>query len=189
MKMFLKIIFIMLILSKAQAGFVGGYVGAGLGFSDLQVKDAVGYDPNDGGSFSAVQRVGMVFGNTLGLGFNISSWGKNQDSLTSYAYPLLLEANWHFVMDNNGPYIGANFGSVLVSSNDDSLGYTITASETYGAKGGQLGWNIGLGSMHSIGFEARYITVDDKGDKFDIISGYIIYNFWFGNRDSAYGSF
>jgi len=152
----------------------GGYVGGGLGFSDVTLDD---YD----GSASANVRVGMVFTPHLTLGFGLSSYNEEHSKAKIGIVPLLIEFNYHILSTVSGPYVGVSGGIAVETVTIEDFytnGDDYTRTESEGTFGGQAGYNFALADRHSLGGELRYLHVDGDPKKYGFYGLSLMYNFW-----------
>ena len=162
-----------------------GYVGLGLGMSDVDIE-TTGDDIFDT-SASFAFRIGMIFSETIQLGLHIGSYiATAEDTLgTEYTFgitPTLIELNYLFSGTRNGAYIGVAAGSVNRSVEAKLGVLSTTQSWSDSALGATIGYNFQTGANHSFGVEGKYLQIkvsETSPDDYNMWSVHGTWNYWF----------
>ena len=173
---------LLLALPMTSYASLDGYVGLGLGVSDISLETSGEdiFDPSASFAF----RIGMIFSETIQLGLHVGSYvATAEDGLgNEYTFgvtPTLIELNYLFSGTRNGAYAGIAAGSVRESAEVDTGSGTFSTTDSETAYGATVGYNFQTGANHSFGVEGKYIQIDDDVEDYNMWSVHGTWNYWF----------
>lgn len=177
------LLFTLILCMYSPAYSLGGYVGAGIGLSDINLKSNTPdnlYDP----AFTGSARVGFNFDDDFTLGLTTDAYliNKNYSNGSQYTFtvtPLLVEFNVYPMVGHTGVFFGLLAGVSLEAERIEVLGSATTASEEHLTYGGQAGWNFALttSQRHTLAVQGRILQVDHDRP-YTFLSSHVMYNFW-----------
>lgn len=172
-KLLIAMVFCLPMMASAA---VDGYVGLGIGIADIDLESgsSESYDPSSSGAF----RIGMIIDDTFGIGLTGSSYSADLSGADLRLTAALIEFNY-FLMGRAGFYFGAAVGQMRETIEGTVLGLPVTISEDETAYGLQLGYNFVIAESHTLGGEARFVSVDGDPEGYNFMSLHFTWNYWF----------